>query len=82
MVSEGQAEPWETATTPPSPLAMTMYSCTPERLIENYNQCMTWGRSGAASLAAYLFWGTEYWVLRQLGGDTRYIGAFRRILES
>jgi hypothetical protein len=82
MISEGQAEPWETATTPPSPPAMTMYSCTPERVIENYNQCMTWGRWGAASLDAYLFWGAEYWLLRQQAGDTRYIRAFRRILES
>lgn len=82
MISEGQAEPWETATTPPNPRAMTMYSCTPERLIDNYNQCLTWGRCGAAPLDAYLFWGAEYWLLRQQGGDTRYIRAFRRILES
>jgi len=78
MVTEGQAEPWERVTTPPNPRGRGMYSCLPERLIENYNECLGWTAGG---LYAYLFWGAEYWVLRQHGGDERYIRAFARILE-
>ena len=37
MVSEGQAEPWETVTVPPSPPGHAMASCPPEQLIHNYN---------------------------------------------
>jgi hypothetical protein len=81
MISEGQAEPWETVTTPPNPDARGMYSCLPERVIENYNQCMRWGGQGASRLYAYLFWGAEYWMLRKRSGDTRYTDAFARILE-
>ena len=81
MISEGQAEPWETTTTPPNPPAQGMYSCMPEQVIENYNQCMRWGGQGACQLYAYLFWGAEYWMLRQQGGDAGYIGAFTRILD-
>ena len=82
MVSEGQAEPWETVTTPPNPVGGGMYSCGPEHVISNYNQCMTWAREGGAPLQAYLFWGAEYWVLRQQSGDPRYLAAFSRILET
>ena len=42
MIAEGQAEPWEAVTTPPSPAGRAMYSCRPEDLIGNYNQCMRW----------------------------------------
>ena len=35
LISEGQAEPWEAVTTPPNPADKGMYSCPPERLIEN-----------------------------------------------
>jgi len=80
MVSEGQAEPWETATIPPNPGAGGMYSCLPEQVIENYNQCMRWQQE-ASHLYAYLFWGAEYWVVRDAGGDPRYLHAFARILE-
>jgi len=82
MISEGQAEPWETVTTPPNPASGGMASCLPEHVIDNYNQCMSWAREGASPLYAYLFWGAEYWIARQLSGDPRYIGAFRRILEN
>jgi hypothetical protein len=82
MISEGQAEPWETVTTPPDPKSGGMFSCLPERVIENYNQCMTWARHPASPLYAYLFWGAEYWMLRQRSGDPSYIGAFRRVLEN
>jgi hypothetical protein len=58
-----------------------MYSCLPEQVIENYNQCMRWASHAPAGLYAYLFWGAEYWVLRQHGGDARYMQAFGRILE-
>jgi hypothetical protein len=75
LVSEGQAEPWEAVTTPPSPDARVMYSCPPERLIENYNQCMRWD-----DITTYLFWGAEYWLLREKQGDPSYLKAFERVL--
>ncbi len=79
-VTEGQAEPWETVTTPPNPKSQSLFSCLPEDIITNYNQWM--GESGSqAALDAYLFWGAEYWLLRQQSGDGRYLQAFARILE-
>ena len=81
LITEGQAEPWETTTTPPNPNNRAMYSCLPENVIANYNDCMaTSGRS--ESLYAYLFWGAEYWMLRNRGGDSSYLQAFARILEN
>jgi hypothetical protein len=80
MISEGQAEPWESVTTPPNPGAVGMASCLPEHVVENYNQCMRWQADGL-SLYAYLFWGAEYWALRQQDGDARYLQAFARILD-
>jgi hypothetical protein len=79
LISEGQAEPWETQTTPPNPPGQGMSSCLPEHLIGNYNDCMSAGAAGA--LYAYLFWGAEYWLLRQQGGDASYLQAFARLLE-
>jgi hypothetical protein len=81
LVSEGQAEPWEAVTTPPNPRAEAMSSCVPEHLIANYNQCLRWARQADFTLDAYLFWGAEYWVLREQSGDSSYLGAFARILE-
>ncbi|MGH2717534.1 MAG: beta-galactosidase [Actinomycetota bacterium] len=74
MVTEGQAEPWEAVTLPPSPQHQVMYSCPPERVIENYNRWVpgTW---------AYLFWGADYWVLRERQGDASYLRAFSRVLS-
>ena len=80
MISEGQAEPWEAITIPPAPATGAMYSCPPELLIENYNQCLRWSRQAGADLYAYLFWGAEYWLLRQQGGDARYLQVFARVL--
>lgn len=80
MVTEGQAEPWETVTTPPNPAGRQMFSCLPEHLITNYNTCMRWSQQGC-TLYAYLFWGAEYWVLRKQHGDPSYLQAFARILE-
>lgn len=80
MVSEGQAEPWETVTTPPNPAGRQMFSCLPEHIITNYNTCMRWSQQGC-TLYAYLFWGAEYWVLRKQHGDPSYLHAFARILE-
>jgi hypothetical protein len=84
MISEGQAEPWETVTAPPNPRDYAPYSCLPEHVVANYTACMHWaGRGGeACRLYAYLFWGAEYWVLRQQHGDTRYLRAFARVLEA
>lgn len=82
MISEGQAEPWEAVTTPPSPAGRGMYSCLPEHVIENYSQCMSWHRQAPCSAWAYLFWGAEYWVLRNQQGDPRYLQAFARVLRS
>lgn len=42
---------------------------------------MAWARQTDLALDAYLFWGAEYWMLRQHSGDTRYLSAFARILE-
>jgi Beta-galactosidase len=81
MISEGQAEPWETVTTPPSPHGQGMYSCLPEQVIANYNDCVGWSGPGASGLYAYLFWGAEYWVRRDRDGDASYLQAFARILE-
>jgi hypothetical protein len=78
MIAEGQAEPWEAVTTPPSPAGRAMYSCRPEDLIANYSQAMRW----KSVLEGYLFWGAEYWVQRQAHGDARYLEAFARVLES
>lgn len=80
MISEGQAEPWEAVTTPPNPHAHWMFSCPPDQLIATYNQCLTWAREASASLEAYLFWGAEYWMLRNYSGDPTYLKAFARIL--
>jgi hypothetical protein len=81
MISEGQAEPWETVTTPPSPRGQMMYSCPPEQVIANYNDCLGRTGPGAASLYAYLFWGAEYWLRREQDGDASYLQVFARILE-
>jgi hypothetical protein len=80
MVSEGQAEPWETVTTPPNPVARQMYSCLPEHLITNYNTWLRWPHR-ECPLYAYLFWGAEYWVQRKQSGDSSYLRAFARVLE-
>jgi hypothetical protein len=37
-------------------------------------------RESGSTLDAYLFWGAEYWLLRQRAGDESYLGAFQRIL--
>ena len=81
MIAEGQAEPWEAVTTPPSPGGRAMYSCRPEDLIRNYNQAMRWADGPAFVVDAYLFWGAEYWLLRDRGGDPSYLRAFARVLE-
>jgi hypothetical protein len=80
MVAEGQAEPWETVTTPPNPGGQGMYSCLPEHVITNYNDWMRWSQQDAP-LYAYLFWGAEYWMVRKQCADPGYLGAFARILE-
>jgi hypothetical protein len=80
LVAEGQAEPWETVTNPPSPEGQGMYSCLPEDVISNYNAWM--GESGRPeALEAYLFWGAEYWLLRKRTADSSYLQAFARLLD-
>jgi hypothetical protein len=81
LIAEGQAEPWEAVTTPPDPRGRVMYSCPPELLIRTYNRCMRRFRQAATDPWAYLFWGAEYWLLRQQHGDPSYLQAFTRILE-
>jgi len=81
MIAEGQAEPWETVTTPPNPHEQGMYSCLPEQVINNYNTCMSWSQPDAP-LYAYLFWGAEYWLLRKQSADSSYLQAFARVLEN
>jgi hypothetical protein len=82
MIAEVQAEPWEAVTTPPSPAGRAMYSCRPEDLIGNYSQCMRWSNQSGFVMDGYLFWGAEYWLLRERQGDPRYLRAFARVLES
>jgi hypothetical protein len=80
MVAEGQAEPWETTTLPPSPDGKAMFTCGPHHLIENYNTAVGWS-SPETPLYAYLLWGAEYWILRAGRGDQQYLGAFQRLLD-
>lgn len=80
MVTEGQAEPWETVTTPPSEPGAGMYSCLPEHVIDTYNSAFRLIRGAGAEPWAYLFWGAEYWLKRRDQGDGRYLAAFGRIL--
>ena len=82
MVTEGQAEPWETVTTPPSVPGRGMFSCLPEHVIETYNSAGRLARGDARGLWAYLFWGCEYWMKRRDEGDSRYLAAFRRVLAA
>ncbi len=82
MVSEGQAEPWEAVTIPPNPSGRSMASCTPDLVIRNYNRCLGWAREADFPLDAYIFWGAEYWILREQSGDPRYRQAVLRILEN
>ncbi len=81
MVSEGQAEPWEAVTVPPNPDFGAPFSCPPERVIENYNACLRRARLWQFVLDAYLFWGAEYWMVRQRARDSSYLQALGRILE-
>lgn len=82
MIAEGQAEPWEAVTTPPSPAGRVMYSCRPQDVIRNYGQAMRWTEGKAFVLEGYLFWGAEYWLLRDRRGDPSYLRAFARVLET
>ncbi|MEV6851855.1 beta-galactosidase [Actinoplanes sp. NPDC051411] len=82
LVAEGQAEPWEAVTVPPSPEAGAMSSCPPERLITNYNVCLRQADRLGVALDDYLFWGAEYWLLRDRHGDSRYLSAFARVLTT
>ncbi len=79
MVAEGQAEPWEAVTLPPNPKLAAMFSCRPEDAIRNYNAAMEWSGPDAP-LYAYLFWGADYWILRERSGDPSYLKAVARVL--
>ena len=79
MVTEGQAEPWEAVTAPPNPKLGVMFSCPPERVIDNYNRCLRRANEAGIRLEAYLFWGAEYWLLRSRSGDSTYLEAFARV---
>jgi beta-galactosidase GanA len=80
LVTEGQAEPWEAVTVPANPLNQAMYSCLPEHVIINFNNCVDWFGE-EMPLHAYLFWGAEYWMLRKKSMDSSYVRAFERVLE-
>jgi Beta-galactosidase len=80
LIAEGQAEPWEAVTNPPSPAGRAMYSCRPEDVITTYSRCVR--EIGAeCDLEGYLFWGAEYWLARDRQGDPSYLRAFARVLE-
>jgi hypothetical protein len=59
-----------------------MSSCPPERLITNYNVCLRQADRLGVALDDYLFWGAEYWLLRDRHGDSRYLSAFARVLTT
>jgi hypothetical protein len=82
LIAEGQAEPWEAVTVPPNPDGQGMYSCLPETVIENYNLAMRLSKQASLRCAAYLFWGAEYWLLRQRHGDPSYLEAFGRVVRA
>ncbi len=82
MISEGQAEPWESITVPPNPRQHALFSCTPEHVIDNYNHCLRVAARCGGALDAYLFWGAEYWLVRQRSGDRGYLEAFSRVLDA
>jgi hypothetical protein len=48
-------------------------------MIDTYNRCLGWSHAGPA-LEAYLFWGAEWWLVRERSGDPSYLAAFARIL--
>lgn len=81
MVTEGQAEPWESRTVPPSPHGRFPTSCTPADIVRTYNRCMTGLQRSGVPPEAYLFWGAEYWSLRARSGDRSYLAAFEQIVE-
>jgi hypothetical protein len=81
MFAEIQAEPWEPVPTPPSPAGRAAYSCLPGHVISNYNRCARWSREAPPGAWAYLFWGAEYWILRERQGDPSYLSAFARVLD-
>ena len=81
LVTEGQAEPWESVTRPPSPLGRWPSSCPPEGVIRNYNLTVRWARRQGIDLHSYLFWGAEYWWRRYDDGDASYLRAAERVLE-
>ena len=81
MVTEGQAEPWESVTIPPNPSGRVPASCPPERIIQNYHDWLGWADRTHTELSGYLFWGAEYWVMRDQHGDGSYLDAFARILD-
>ena len=82
MITEIQAEPWEAVTIPPNPRGLVPASCPPEQLIANYNALVARASRFGAAIEAYLFWGAEYWLLRQHMGDRSYLDAFARILDA
>jgi hypothetical protein len=81
IIAEGQAEPWEAVTTPPSPAGRVMYSCRPEDLITTYSRLLRLASEGRHVLDGYLFWGAEYWLARDRQGDPSYLRAFARVLD-
>ena len=82
MISEGQAEPWESVLVPPNPRHHALFSCRPADVIDNYNACMRLAERHTWPLDAYLFWGAEYWLVRQRAGDRSYLSAVARILDA
>jgi hypothetical protein len=80
-IAEGQAEPWEAVTTPPSPAGLVMYSCRPEDLITTYSRLLKQASEWRQVLGSYLFWGAEYWLARDGQGDPSYLRAFARVLD-
>ena len=70
-ITEAQAEPWESA---PNRYADPK-STSPQAIRSLFANLKE------AGFSTVLFWGAEYWVLRERSGDPSYLQAFARILD-
>jgi len=43
---------------------------------------MRWAGARQSAVDGYLFWGAEYWLLRERHGDPQYLRAFERVLAN
>ena len=70
-ITEAQAEPWETSTTPDKDPKSTSPQAI-RNIFANLKE---------AGYTTILFWGSEYWLSRQDHGDTRWVDTVKAILR-